>query len=426
MKKKPTTYSVPNQYEYDIIVYGMPIYRIEEMPYMGLFGNATRAFGLANNFSKMGFRTALVVQKGFSAQPSPYLCSSLQFIEESQLPQIAKTSKNLVLTFTHFASSHLYGINPFIEHPEKFCVCCFEQNGSFDFRTLMDEIYGITFNNIIQKQMWDDKCTQIPSHVVSFGIDEFDYVDEAIKPVHKSAAIWIGEIRRQDVLERIVNFALANPNCPVDVVTRKIFDHQLPPDSYGGINFPYADFKKCGGAKLFHDVVEQLLGRKQPSNLRYLGMMEGQNHVILGTYTIGLDFSRFPNQLHDNTKVIDYLRSGLAVICDDGAPSYRYVNEFQHGCVLPSKHSKDDLQKAFLLCENITSYANRRRVAQQVKSRYGWDKIAANIAIIMNEDEKCHNLIEKKRKEYRLLSPAFKLLQMLSKASRKLGIHNSR
>ncbi|MFH1618316.1 MAG: hypothetical protein ABIG11_00265 [bacterium] len=431
-----------NQYEFDIIVYGMQIYKIEKLPYGGLYGNATRAFGLANNFAKIGFKTALVVQKGFSFQPSSCLCKSLQFIEEPEFYEIVEKSRNLVLAFTNFNSFELnFKGNPFVRHPNKFCVCCFDGSISGN---LMDEIYGITFNNSIQKKLWDERKTQIPSHVVSYGVNEFGDVDEDIKEVVNNSAIWIGEIRRRDMFERIINFAVANPGCRVDVMTRKIFDRDLPPDSYGGVNRPYADFRNGDPSHRFYALAEELFGRKMPANLRYLGMQEGKNHETMGAHTIGLDFSRFPYQRHDNSKILDYLRSGLAVICDDGAPSYRYVHEFQHGRILPCKHTIEDLQKAFAACESITSCKNRRKIAQQVRERYGWDKITLKIARLMKEDEECRHLIARrrnrhhvtlrlfrllekiKRGEYRSLSPVFRLLQKASRNLRKFRIRDSK
>jgi len=399
------------RYSYDVLVYGMPIHRIERRPYAGLYGNATRAFGLANNFAKMGQRTALVVEPGFRATPSQCLCPTLDFVDRREFAQVAARSRVLLMAFTHFHSFlHLFDRDPFVPHPRKFCVCCFDQNAEFAFGRLLDEVFGITFNNELQKSFWNRRCTHIPSHVVSYGVDESDYVDEAIRDVRELSAIWMGEIRRTDVLERIVRFAEANPDCVVHVVTRKIFDNRLAEDAYGGRKNAYADFSKSGSPEGLERVVDELLGRQAPGNLSYLGMAEGENPDFLGRHGIGLDFSRCPGQTHDNSKVLDYLRSGLAVICDDDAPSFRYVNEFRHGYVLPQVNTASDMRRAFAACRHMTSYARRRAVAKAVRDRYGWDRIAHRIAGIMAQDEKQRHKIRVKRAIQRLCGPATRLV----------------
>ena len=114
-------------------------------------------------------------------------------------------------------------------------------------------------------------------------------------------------------------------------------------------------------------------GESKPENVNYLGLCEGENERILGESMIGLDFSRFPYQNHDNTKIMDYLRSGLAVICDNGTPSYRFVDETGFGYVMDVNSSIIEYKNAFMSCVEKYSYEERLRVSKYMANKYGWE-----------------------------------------------------
>ncbi len=368
------------RYKYDYVVYGMPVYRIEADVYGGLYGNATRAVGLANNLAKTGHRTALVVESGFEVVSSEFLCEDLEFIDKSAYwEEEMRRGRTLLICCTNIESfKKSFGQNPYVQHHRKFYVCCFDNNQSLDIDLLQMGAIGISFNNEIQHSMWRARRTGIPSHLIPYGVNELPMVDDCIRQDIEPSAIWIGEFRRGDMVSRLVDFAIANPRCSVSVITRKIFDQTVPKDEPGGANQPYADFRRGDPDWRFYDVVRQIAGRC-PENIDFLGMREGENHTLLGEHTIGLDFSRFPAQRHDNTKIMDYLRSGLAVICDKGTPSYRFVHETGFGCVMDPTASLREYQRAYEVCRELLVVRDRKVIARDFCDKYGWHRTTCRV-----------------------------------------------
>ena len=367
-----------NQNKPSIYVYGMAISELNSTIYGGLFGNATRAAGLAINLAKLGHQIYLEVENDFKTSLSnKELPSCLELIRESQRQDYLCKADVLLISCTNIQSFHqLFGRDPYIHHPCKVIASCFDLKQSIDLNRLHENVKLITFNNEKQKRMWDARKSQIPSTEMPYGVNETTQVDEAIIEAKEPSALWMGAIRRTDMLQRIVSFARVNPECKVTVVTRTITDNTIEPHKRGGLDNPYADFTGRDKLEAFDDVVEELCGIKTPGNIEFLGPMEGLNHIIQGQHTIGLDFSRFPSQSHDNTKILDYLRSGLCVICDRGTPSYRFVEETNHGVVVSPDFDDDEIKSAYQHCLNIGTLECRKRVATYVQKKYGWDTLA--------------------------------------------------
>jgi 2-polyprenyl-3-methyl-5-hydroxy-6-metoxy-1,4-benzoquinol methylase/glycosyltransferase involved in cell wall biosynthesis len=360
-----------------VLVYGMPVHSIDDSIYSGLYGNATRAVGLAYNFALNGRCTGLIVEDDFDLKATLAFPDKLFFERKSSLYDIAKKYDVLLVACTNIESFEvIFGQDPYIDHPCKVYACCFDINQKIDVTRFRLGTKAITFNNSIQSELWEKRKTNISSYVIPYGVNDLEYVDQAIDDVSEPRAIWIGEFRRADMLTRLFRFARANPSCPVNVVTRKIFDSNIPAGQHGSVTNPYADFTEATPENHFETIVEQVTGEKIPLNIRYLGVREGENASLLGSHTIGLDFSRFPSQTHDNTKIMDYLRSGLFVVCDVGTPSYRFVEEMGHGVVVPPNCSEEDLRIA---CDKVSGQISKRRrldVAERMKKKYGW-KITA-------------------------------------------------
>jgi hypothetical protein len=357
-----------------VYIYGMPINRLDGSVYGGLFGNATRAVGLAINLAKRGHRVALEVEDDFDDQlPASLRPPGLILSTPRSRDMMLADADILAISCTNIQSfEELSGRCPYLAHPVKVFFCCFDNGQRLDLSRL-GKVRFITFNNSIQKSLWDRRCTGIPAITSPYGVNEFLTVDAAIQAdCGEFNAVWMGAFRRPDMLERVVRFAFVNPECNVNVVTRHIFDQRLPADEYGGIRRPYADFRLRDQPARFYEVVEEICGMPAPANLRYLGTLEGDNEVVLGRHQIGLDFSRFPGQLHDNTKIMDYLRSGLYVICDRGTPSYRFVTETGFGSVVDAQFSDAQIRKAFLAARALVTIDRRRMTARYMRWIYGW------------------------------------------------------
>ncbi len=385
----------PNQ-PLDILVCGFPISRIDpRRPYGALRGNATRAFGLANNFALQGWKTGLVVERDCEAFPSPFVCDELRLVSRSNLFKATVAAQVLLLASTNLKTLRQLVPEVFtIEHPHKWVATCSAHNDCEDLSSLVKDVIGVSFNNELQVEVWRARGFTMPVHIVAYGVDENSYIDDAIVPSMRPTAIWIGDLRLPRTLEKIVRFAEVNPECEVKVVSGLIFDQRLPNGTEGSLTQPYVDYRAEVEVKnvatpfsadfkidrsQFAEVVQLWCGRSIPANLQFLGPRPGQNAELLGKANLALGFSRRTEQKHDDSKILEYLRSGLPVLCDDGQPSYRFVQETGHGYVMPFTAGDEVLREGFQRCLALSSLQMRRAVAVQVRDRYGWPTVARQV-----------------------------------------------
>ncbi len=363
-----------------VYVYGMPISRIASNRYAGQYGNATRSIGLAYNLCALGHRVALEVEDDFTLDGAS-ATEGLEFVKNKDRGAFLPFADCLLISCTNLESfENTFEREAYLEHPCRVFTCCFDLGQTINLSELLVGTKLITFNNRAQRQMWDLRCSGIPSVTIPYGVAELDLIDSAIVDDISRRAIWMGEFRRPDMLQRVVRFAIANPECEVSVVTRKIFDSAVDPDERGGRRNPYADFREKPDPDLFDSVVQLLCGQRRPANIRFLGSLEGENHTFLGSHSIGLDFSRFPSQTHDNTKIMDYLRSGLTVVCDRGTPSYRFVEEMRHGVILEPEFTIEDAQRAYRECRQACNLGQKQLIAARMREKYGWPVVARQVS----------------------------------------------
>jgi hypothetical protein len=373
----------------DVLVCGLPIERIDpERPYGALRGNATRAFGLANNLSKQGWRAGLVVEPGCEAVSSRWISEDLRLVPRPALVRAAATSETLLLSSTNLKTLRERVPEALtLAHPRKWLANCFDQNDGEDLPTLLRGVVGLSMNNDIQEQSWGQRNLGLPVHVVPYGVDEYPYIDENIVPAERPNAIWIGALRLPRTLDRIVRFAEVNPECEVKVVAGLVFDQRIARGAEGSFDRPYIDHR--GGsvpAERFAEIVRQWCGRPQPANLQYFGSCPGENASLLGSASLALGFSRRPGQQHDDSKLLDYLRCGLPVLADDGQPSQRFVKETGHGCVMSFDAGDQALREGYLQCLALSDVARRRMVAAMVGEYLGWPSVARKVASWIQED----------------------------------------
>lgn len=374
---------------FDVLVCGLPVERIDaERPYSALRGNATRAFGLANNLSQQGWRTGLVVEPGCEPVSSRWISEDLRLVPRPMLESAAAMAAVLLLCSTNLKTLRERVPEALaVVHPRKWLATCFDHNDGEDLPRLLRGVVGVSFNNDAEAQSWLDRNLGLPVHEVPYGVDENPYIDESVVPVEQPTAIWIGAIRVPHTLQRIVRFAEVNPACEVKVVAGLVFDQGITRGLAGAFDQPYIDHR--GGpvpTEQFMAVLQRWCGRPLPANLRYLGSCPGENSHLLGSASMALGFSRRLGQRHDDSKLLDYLRCGLPVLADDGQPSHRFVQETGHGYVMPFDAGDDALREGYLQCLGLSDVARRRMVAATVGEYLGWPAVARKVAGWIHED----------------------------------------
>jgi hypothetical protein len=370
-----------------VYIYGMPISKLDSTIYGGLFGNATRAVGLAYNLAKIGHEVFLEVENNFiDARSLSLKPGNLTIVCSSERETYISKSETLLISCTNLQSfEEFFDREPYLEHDCRIVASCFDLRQKIQISRLEATTRCITFNNYQQQSMWEERQSLIPSYVIPYGVNELDEVDEAIVKTDSMSAIWIGAIRRVDMLQRIIRFAAVNPECRVTVATRSIFDNSMIGSERGSMGNPYGDFTGRDSLSYFEVLVKELCECEMPENVNFIGPAEGLNHILQGEHTIGLDFSRFPAQSHDNTKILDYLRSGLCVICDRGTPSYRFVEETAHGVVVSPSFSDAEIREAYVKCLKMSCHIRRKKIAKYVGEKYGWDTLANRFSELLCE-----------------------------------------
>ncbi len=376
------------QTKFDVLVCGLPIERLDpERPYGSLRGNATRAFGLANNLALQGWRTGLVVEPGCEAVPSRWISRDLELVPRPNLTVAAGNAQVLLLCSTNLKTLRQRVPEVFsVVHPRKWVASCFDSNQAEDLPALLQGVVGVSLNNDVVAKGWEKHGLDLPLHVIPYGVDEHPYIDESIVPVERPTAIWIGALRLPSTLQQIVRFAEVNPECEVRVVSAIVRDQSLA-SADGTMIEPYIDHR--GGpvpTEQFAAVLKRWCGRDQPANLQYLGSCLGENAPLLGAASMALGFSRRFGQTHDDSKLLDYLRSGLPVLADDGQPSCRFIRETGHGLVIPFGADDATLRQGYLHCLALSDVERRRQMAAMIRQQYGWPAVARKTKAWIQED----------------------------------------
>lgn len=373
----------------DYLVCGYPISALDpQRPYGRLRGNATRAFGLANNLARQGVRVGLVVDAMIPPVESSLIAASLALVPLEAMRAASSHAHVFLLACTNLKTLHEYRPEVFdIQHPRKWVASCFDYNDEIDARSWLRGVIGMTFNNQLQAQAWTSRGLGMRIRVMPYGVDENPYIDESIVQPARPTAVWIGALRLPVLLHRLVRFAQVNPECEVRVVAGLAFDQRLPRGADGSQDKPIIEHREGPPpVEKFAALVREWCGCPPPLNLRYLGACPGENAEELGRASMALGFSRRAGQLHDDSKILDYLRSGAPVICDDGQPSHRFVIKSGHGVVVPFADTDRLLRTAYLRCLPLCAVEQKRRVAVEIREAFGWQAVAKRVAAAVKED----------------------------------------
>lgn len=408
MQKNSMINKLPKK-QLDFFVWGYPIKKIDILrPYVFLFSNATRPVGLAMNIAKKGYKVGLIVEDDCEILNIEKLPKTLFLVPRSKALKVAELSKNIIICAINFDGFlALYPEMIKYKHKSTWCSCCFNIHDIEVIPKLPNGIRSITFNNLFQKKSWDELNLNVPSFVIPYGVNETSEIDNNISESNEINAIWIGSIRQPMQLQKIINFAKANPECIVNIIAEFIYDQSYFNDIRPGItmNMASAEFiynrtlpvsekghwdkpyvhHNSGKVPVddFNNIVKEWCKEQTPKNVRYLGACREDDAKIMGNATMAICFSRSSEQKHDDTKIMHYLRSGIPVLCDKGQPSYRFVKETGHGVVLPFEMSSTDFRKGFLECLAKSKLDRKKSVAKYIKYKYSWLPIAHKLICIM-------------------------------------------
>ncbi len=183
----------PTNLPLDFLVCGLPINCLDpERPYGQLRGNATRAFGLANNFSRQGWRVGLVVEPTCRRADSAWIHEELTLVHRADLAATAAHAQVLLLASTNLMTLREHVPEALaVPHPRKWLATCFDYNDDALLPGLLQGVVGVSLNNEIVADSWRRRNLDLPLHVVPYGVDENGYVDASIGAAPRPNAVWI-------------------------------------------------------------------------------------------------------------------------------------------------------------------------------------------------------------------------------------------
>ncbi|MDP5030355.1 MAG: hypothetical protein NWQ54_00070 [Paraglaciecola sp.] len=343
-------------------------------PLSNVIGNAIRAVGVAKELAILNLSVALVVDYRISL-PTGLSHENITLIDRSRYKSVA-SSASLVLISTTKPSVLIseHGIDLLaLSNCNLVLLSCFNDNAiSRDGQDLYNIFKLITVNNYEQKLIIEQRGVVPKVLNLDFGVNELAQSLSHTEP-GKIKALWVGCIRSREVLKKIVKFANVFSDVEVNIVSRLVFDKHTVSTAPGNkvfgtvINLLEESLSSPEALKKLSDWI----GHELPLNINFLGAAESNYQEILLSHDIGLDFCESVYQQHDNTKILDYLSSGMFVFTENYAPSFRYVEEFDSGYCLPD-FEENNLIYGLEHYKKCSSKYWRNNLIDLVYQKYGW------------------------------------------------------
>lgn len=358
---------------FDFLVIGHTVHVTDtSAPFNRIIGNAIRAVSMAEQLARKGYSVALVVDfKNRDNALVIYRGMSL-VCRKSLEHYIRKSSALIFCTTKPEVLINEHGVNiDCIEHKNKILLSCFVSSLSkARKKSLYDQFQLISVNNSEQVKLTINSGTKTPVFQLDFGAPE---VNESLTPFSQRKGLWVGSIRSKEVLIKIIKTARAFPEISFDIVSRLIFRAEditaLPGNKIQGAVVNLLD--DTPPPANVENLLSSWASEQWPSNLHFLGAAEDDYHQVLASHTIGLDFCQSKAQSHDNTKIIDYLSSGMFVLTEKFAPSYRYAEEVQNGYIV----SNFDTLASDLNFKAVLDEADRSAKKEVFMQQYSWQSI---------------------------------------------------
>lgn len=363
-------------------IVGLTFHQLTGNPLETMIGNPVRSWALFSLLGTYNFETYLYVG---NAEIDPQIMEkygdrlirdSREFVEKAN----TKFFDGLIIVGTKLHKTLInHSWIKDIDKSKIFCAVCadtyHELGGGrpFEFPShITDQLIGMAFVSPYQKRLWDKRNSQIPSIVMSTG--------QTQKPENANnsdgSVVFVGIFHNVEKLRDVALMARIDRERTYHIISgiigkgnQVVNFYKLPPEKRQD------NFRKL--------VLEQI-DFDYPQNLVYHFLPPGSEAEILDTATVAIDFAWDWSLGIDGSKVANYLTWGLCPVVEDLQPSYRFLQRFNVGRIIPYGSSPEKWVEQIQQLAT-TPLAIKNAVRKSAGSFFGWDNVSYEVGSFLRD-----------------------------------------
>lgn len=357
------------------LLVGFPTEQLFGDPLDTLYGIRVRDWALFTLLPKYGFETSYLIEpkaKVSDALVERYgerlvrgAAKAEKMISDNQFDVIICSATKYHEFWRHRSALFAKGDTPI------FGAFCYDNDPAPLESSFCDRFIGASFTSHDHKTIWDDRGAGVPSITTTTG------QNAPSRPVVETdgSVAFVGYIHDERYLAKMANMAVALPDREFIVVSSFVRDHNMPGKQYHQME----KLTETERQALVSEVVSKHTDAK-PSNFRYAFLPPGEDDGIMQRCAVGLDFSWLATQTIENSKICRYLTHGIFPISQLPATSFRFVERFNYGAIVPFSASPDQWTEAIKKADQVSSKENRERIAREAEHFFSWENVVFDIA----------------------------------------------
>jgi len=363
-------------------IVGLSFHKLTGNPLETMLSNPVRSWALFSLLGAYNFETYLYVGNAEIELPimekygERFIRDSREFVEKAN----TKFFDGLIIVGTKLHKTLIE--HPWIKEIHKskiFCAICadtyHELGGGRPLNfppDITDQLVGMAFVSPYQKRLWDRRNSQIPSIVMTTGqIQKPENANES-----DGSVVFVGIFHNAEKLRDVAVMARIDRERTYHIISGVIGKanqlvnfHKLPPEKRQD------NFRKL--------VLEQI-DFDYPQNLLYHFLPPGSEAEILGRATVAIDFAWDWSLGIDASKVANYLTWGLCPVVENLQPSYRFLQRFNSGGIIPYGSSPakwvEQIQKLAK-----TPLAIKNDLRKSAGSFFSWNNVAYEVGSFLRD-----------------------------------------
>ncbi len=359
-------------------IVGTRITSLHGNPQETLLGNPARSWALFRGLPRYGFTTELFVDSGAPIDAAiqkefgdRFVRNSKEFLrnvrEGNYAAVIVCGTRVQVSIEQHSWITGLTGVPMFL------CQCYHNIDDPLP-KPFLTSIVGATFVTPRYCARWAQQHQSTRSGLMTTG--QVVRVPNAIAA--NGDAVFVGHIHSYPIVRKITRVAAMDSKRTYHIISSRMREP-------GGASGDYVAFgtmtDEAERQSRFSEILTKA-GIDRPDNFQFHYLLPGEESSLLDVVSVGLDFSWNENWLIDNSKVPYYLCFGLNVVSQLPAPSYRFVQRFNAGSVLPFTADEyawlDAIQRAAVM-----TVEHKNQLRQEAGAFFSWDNAVFDLASMM-------------------------------------------
>lgn len=356
------------------LIIGFPHSEIQGNPLETFYGIRVRDWALFTQLQYYGIDADLYVQPNAIIDDKIAAEYGSRFIRDpGKVIADCNSDKYDCVILSATKLQAIYSQLPFlskISSTDLFGAFCYDNEPAAICQDIASRLIGVTFTSPLHKRHWDNRGLNIPSILITTGQLPKPNADNA----GDGSVLFMGYIHSAGHLHKLALMADADKGRPYHVVSSFIRE-------IGSATKKYYNMSKLDDQQrnvYFRNYVIQIAGFF-PDNLQYHFLPPGQEYNLMNSVSVGIDFSWMVNQSLENSKICHYLTYGIAPVAQLPAPSFRYVNRFRFGQIVPFNASVAQWTEAIHACVEQGCIEERNRVRRESGYAFDWSNVTFDI-----------------------------------------------